>query len=272
MYICLIICVLNEEFYAEEASLKGENVLCRLRKPAFRNKKTTSFTKPDKGSITVEASLVISLLLFVISALMIFSLILYQKVLLVHTAAFAAQQGAEIWTDSRKSMEDGSWNPSEDKDPLYYQLFSDSLFAPCHTYVEKIDPEKEQEDMDEGAKEGGDIRERKFAKIRKSIYRSLAKGVLRPEATYLIISFENNLLQRKITVYLEQEVKIPFGAIKAFFSGTQNLKLTAEGTAIVAEPAEYIRNIDFIEEYAQRFAEPFSIDNLLESIKQKVFK
>ncbi len=243
-----------------------------LRKSADCYKRTNPFKKPDKGSITVEASLVVSLFIFVLSALIIFSLILYQKVLLMHTASFAAQQGAEIWTDSRKSMEDGSWDPSEIKDPLYYQLFSDSLFLPYHIYIENIHLENLQEALDEGPKEEESIREKKLAKIKESVYRRVAGGILRPEATHMMISFENNLVSRKVTVYLEQEVRIPLGSIKALFGGSQNLKLTAEATGIVSEPAEYIRNIDFIEEYAQRFAETSNLDNLLESLKQKVFR
>ncbi|HYF75188.1 MAG TPA: hypothetical protein VD757_01265, partial [Candidatus Nitrosocosmicus sp.] len=83
----------------------------------------------ERGSYTIEISMIFTLIIFVVLLLMFMFLYMQQKACLVSAAAYAAQQGAEIWLDSRKSMEDGEVGNARKADPINYRVFDNLLFS-----------------------------------------------------------------------------------------------------------------------------------------------
>lgn len=247
---------------------------------------STGKYKNYNGSLTLEAAIVIPVMLFLLTGMIILSFIIYQSTLLKRIASEAAQQGAEIWTDSRKSIANGAWDASARPDSVYYRLTEDSLFSSCY-YKEDIDLYNNQAYNNSANhnltynKGVGDfsipdkntlanLQSRKISQIRKLVYSGLVGGILKPVYTSLTIQYENYFIHRSITVIITQEIKIPFGGIKMLFDGSDTVRLTGTSSAAVVEPAEYIRNVDFILEYAKKITEANGFGKFLSNIKARI--
>ena len=73
----------------------------------------------------------------------------------------------------------------------------------------------------------------------------LKKGVIAGAGNNVNVVFENSFGMRKITVEISQDLNVPFAGIAKYFNDGETLKLKAKASANVAEPTEYIRNIDY---------------------------
>lgn len=85
----------------------------------------------------------------------------------------------------------------------------------------------------------------KISKIKSIAEECLKKGVIASGGNTVDVKFENSFGMRKITVEISQDIAIPFQEIAKFFNNGEALKLKAKASANVAEPTEYIRNIDY---------------------------
>lgn len=222
------------------------------------------FTK-CKGSLTVETTLIISVVIFLLFVLIFSFMIMYQKAVLEKTASMVAQQGAEIWVDSHKQINNGYWDLDKDKDSIYYRLFDDSLFTGKKYSITINNSAQLGELLFEG-KEIEDIQEQKFTKMKRLIFSELNKGILKPSRTIVEISFIN-VQERKIEVSLTQDIKIPLGFLVKLIDKKGSLELNCKGAAVVTEPAESIRNIDFAIEYARKVRETIDINAFIEKLK-----
>lgn len=63
----------------------------------------------------------------------------------------------------------------------------------------------------------------------------------------------SSLFTEEFKVTLRQEIKIPLGQLKKFFSGKETLQLSAEERAVRTRPAEFIRKTDLVLECIDRF-------------------
>lgn len=223
--------------------------------------------KSRRGSITVETTLMLSMVIMILVGLLFSFLVLYQKSLLIKTASMAAQQGAEIWVDSRKEIGNGEWDSQEKRDPLYYRLFEDSLGTRkvcSFTLGDMTTPEQKTEEGISG--EG--LQEKKINRMKGLIKKELTKGILPSASTTVRVEFQN-IFQRRITVSLEQKIKIPLGFLAGFLGQEGSLVLSAKEAAIVSEPAENIRNIDLAIEYSKKMTEKMNFNGIWEKLKDK---
>lgn len=91
--------------------------------------------------------------------------------------------------------------------------------------------------------------------IPAKLYQQLEKGLIKPERIYVKITLENNFLTKSIKVDISEDIKIPFGRVKALGDGRDYLTLTARGRAVIVNPTQYIRNVDLSLEYLNRIKE-----------------
>lgn len=224
-----------------------------------------NYVKKTRGSITVETTLIISVVLFVLMALVFSFMVMYQKAILAKTVSIVAQQGAEIWTDSRKQIENGYWDQKQEQDSIYYRLFDDSLLA-GKKYSITANSFKQLETLLSEMNAGEEIQDKKFTKMKKLMVSELRKGILKPSKTTVDILFSNTL-QRKIEVSLTQNIKIPLGFLGKLIGKNGSMDLTCKGVALVVEPAENIRNIDLGMEYAKTIGEATDIKLIIEKLK-----
>lgn len=201
--------------------------------------------KNKKGSFTIEAAVVVPTVLLCLIALIYICLLMYQQVYLQSVANTAAERGAANWSNASMDMYIGRIKESDFKNvSLYWRL------------VDILPLGK--------ASEAKKSRVEDYVKYSLKQYSLFGKGLDDKE---IINSREGKLsvncdicdyiIYKKVLVSVAEEYNIPLGGslLKAFgFSSGFTLKADAE--AVVNEPAEFIRNTDFvvdtIREYDQK--------------------
>lgn len=223
----------------------------------------------EKGSYTIEVSMIFTLILFAIITLLFTFLHMQQKAGLMSAASFAAQQGAELWLDSRRSMENGKVNKAETSDSIGYRVFDNLLFS-SKTFEGLIE---EQPDEKGGKKlvlkmgAADNLPDKKALIIGEALCEKLDSAVLKPENTKMRITYTNNALRGRLTVEITQEIKVPLGGLKVFFGGKDTLTLSGRAEAAVTEPDEYIRNIDLAMELSKKLKDKLDLQGLVEKIQ-----
>lgn len=225
-----------------------------------------------RGSFTVEASLVISTLLLLLSAVILSMLLLYQQVTLAWIAKSAAQEAADIWTDSRQTMATGAWDRKERMDSLYFRIWEDALlgsrvvtYAANHAGQLELVPSVGQEALDPGR-----LVDKKLMKLVRQVTQQPAAVLLRPAGTRLQIEYRNRLVQRKITVILQHKVKVPFADLSRFFGKDGTVTLTGRGVAVITEPQEFVRNVDLLVESASRAKQTLNMNYWIDDLKDRL--
>jgi len=225
----------------------------------------------DRGSYTVEASMVFVTIMLALLALLFTFLYMGQRASLESFASFAAQQGAELWLDSRRNMEDGKINNKRPEDSMGYRIFDNLLFSST-TYEGYF----EREASDNGKTRvvfkmdaGNNLPGHKALLIGEDLCKRIESTILKPESTRIRITFNNNALRGRLIVELIQEIKVPLGGIKEFFDGKDTLTLSVQSEAAVSEPDEYIRNVDIILELSKRLGEELDLGELAGRIGAK---
>lgn len=219
--------------------------------------------RSNRGSMTIEATLIMSVLVLLLVGIVFAFLLMYQKTLLAQAAANAAQQGAEIWVDPRRDRSRGL--TGEDEKLKLGELYG-ALVDVGTEYEATLDV---LDDAGKAPEEGKGTQEQKLNKIRQMVCDELCRGLLKPKDTKLRIDFGNTVLERKITVTIQQEIKIPLGGIMNLFGNNETITLTGTGTSVVADPAEYIRNLDLGLEYAHRAADATGLKEKLAALKDR---
>ncbi len=222
-----------------------------------------------KGSFTVEISMIFTVIVMAVITLLFTFIYMQQKAYLVSAAAFAAQQGAELWRDSGGSMENGGADNGKHMDPLSYRIF-DNLLLSERTFEGHL----VEEIGDDGSPvfvlrlDAGDgLAGRKVAIIGDALAKRLRASVLKPEETRVRLKYSNNGLHGRISVEIIQEIKVPLGGIKRFLDGKATVSLAGSATSKVTEPAEYIRNIDLAVELSRRLGEELDLMGVLDRLK-----
>ncbi len=192
---------------------------------------SASTQKSYKSSFTLEAVIVMSAILLILCAVLYAFMLLYQNIVTVYAANYAAQQGAVNWINSGIDMETGE---GKYKEEIYYRI---AEFAETKTVKNKK------------------------AKIEDMVKEKLKSGILSPKKSDIKVEFKNYVVQRQVQVEITQELPIPFSGIIQFFGGGKPFEISTKAVAVVPEPAEYIRNIDYIGEIAT---------SLLDWVKEKL--
>lgn len=174
----------------------------------------------SRGSYTLEAAIVMSTIIFILFAIISAFLLLYQNAVMYYVASKAAQQGSIMWTDTGLSL-DGT--VSQDTNGLYYRLT-------------------------ELAGGGGSAEKKAVIQqwAEKELKKRMPGTMVGNGGETVTVQFQNTVFQRLLTVKIDKEVNIPFKKIAQYFS--EDLDLHVSVTAAIAEPAEYIRNIDYAKE------------------------
>ncbi|HWR61224.1 MAG TPA: hypothetical protein VN580_06400 [Clostridia bacterium] len=228
----------------------------------------------DKGSFTVEISMIFTLIVMIVFTLLFTFLYMQQKAYLVSAAAYAAQQGAELWRDSSRSMENGEASGAGDREPVGYRIFDNLLLSEktFEGYLAEETGEDGRPQLVLKMDTGDGLPGKKIAIIGEALGKRMRYSALRPEETRVRLNYSNNGLNGRLTVEIIQEIKVPLGGMKRFFDGKATLSLVGSATAKVSEPAEYIRNIDLAVELSKKLGDELDLMSLLDRLKTKVKK
>lgn len=176
--------------------------------------------KKTNGSFTLEAVIVMTTIIFILFAVLYAFMLMYQNVIVTYAASYAAQQGAVTWVNSGLDINTGEGNYNSEP---YYRIAELA---------------------------GGGSSGAKKTKIKSCAENKLKMGILPVKDNTVNVEFKNYLIQRQVQVEIKQTVPIPFGGIAKFFNGGNDFTIKTKSVAIVPEPAEYIRNVDYAIETA----------------------
>jgi Flp pilus assembly protein TadG len=186
----------------------------------------------SKGSVTIEASIVLPVILLMLFSMVFFSMYVYHKLVLLDTAVYTAAQRAETWDHAGKNLEDG-YRKTINHDGLYWRLFSD-----LSGYT-----------GEEGSRVStggpGLVQDKSSAAL------AFAKDMLKYEVfksnqSKITVQYKNSILRRVVSVSIYEHIMIPINWISNILS--PNLAYNAE--ADVVEPAEFIRVMGLAEKYS----------------------
>jgi hypothetical protein len=170
----------------------------------------------EKGSITVEASIIIPLVILSISAALYIGMLLYQKALLQSAAEEAAGAGAAVWASGTAALE--SYRPDRGSDGFrLYRRIYDS---------------------------GREARLREIEEYAVSL--ASRNELIKSESITAEATVRDHVIYRKLEVSLCKYFSLPLGKFMRIFGGSDSVRITAKAAATVNEPAELIRNADFI--------------------------
>lgn len=170
-----------------------------------------------RGSVTVEAAIVVPIVILSIVAVILAGLILYQRAVLQSVADKAARAGADTWESLSSDILTGK-TPigSLDDSGLYWRFF----------------------EADKGEK---------TARLKKYTEALLAKGnIIKPESSAVSADIKDFLIYKRLELTIENAYILPGGGVLRLFGSDGKIRLKVTSFAVVDDPAELIRNTDFI--------------------------
>lgn len=203
--------------------------------------------KDNKGSFTVEAAIIMSTILMVLFAVMFAFMLLYQNIVLLYSANYAATQGSLIWVSNSTDIETGQ--ATYEKKGIreyYYRIFDRS-----EQLTRTINVSEEQKEY----QKPDSRKDIKLHMIMDAVEKGVRKNAYFEEPIEVLVELDSNLFSKTITVELTQKVNIPFLGLVKYLGGNEEFALKARSSSNVSEPAEYIRNIDLGVEYLHKLSE-----------------
>lgn len=192
--------------------------------------------RSQKGSFTLEASLVLPVILTTLLILMFFCMYLYQRAILGQVAAVAAERNAHVWDNSHRKPETGAFEEGS-YDPLYWRLTDDGMlqtifgFTGQNTKVLAALPAN-------GENEEGSLPLRKLNRVGQNIPPEMQGG----------ITYDNKLLLRKVVVTLHR-----FSPLAPLEKAVGDINQDASAEAYIVDPVEWIRSVNLAGYYGAKF-------------------
>ncbi len=171
----------------------------------------------ERGSITVEASIIVPVIILSIITVIYLGFILYQRALLQSVADRAVQNGAASWENLSSDIATGKTGMDRLPDEgLYWRLFEYK-------------------------------KQNKLAEIKKYA-RDLLAGFnfLSPGSSDVTVEIKDYVVYKRLKVTVENSYLLPLAGVVRLFGSDGRLGIRAVSYAVVDDPAEFIRNTDLI--------------------------
>jgi hypothetical protein len=191
--------------------------------------------RDDRGSFTIEASLLLPIIMFITMLLLFFCLYSYQKSMLLQIASAAAERAAYNWDNSHKEAE-GSFAAGE-YDSLYWRIGEDGLLTSL---------------FGKGAASGGATIELPGEAQGTSALPALKlknASEMVPANLPGEMNYAYSLTGRQISAELKRMLYLPV-LDEVLADGGKPL---VKAQSAVSEPVEFIRTIDLMRYYGAKF-------------------
>lgn len=171
----------------------------------------------ERGSITVEAAILVPLIISSIVAVIFIGLLYYQRALLQSAADRTVQAGAASWCNISSDMATGKTEIGKLGDAgLYWRLF-----------------------------ESG--KNEKVNRIKNYSEQLLKKRcILKPSDSDVFVEIKDFIVYKKLVVTVENSYPVPGGSLTGLFGLKGCVKIKVTSYANINDPSEFIRNTDFI--------------------------
>ncbi len=193
--------------------------------------------KGSEGSFTVEASLVLPIVLFVTMTLVFFCLYVYQQSFLHQTASAVAERAAYSWDNSHKQAATYQVGKGQ-YDSLYWRLSEDGMLGALFGWT-GITENTETVPMPGGNGAGGSL----------PVIKMNHSGSMVPPEMKGEISYKNTIVQRTVRVDLTRMLSLP--PLDTLLKDGSDA--SSFGNSAVVEPVEFIRTVDLMRYYASKF-------------------
>jgi hypothetical protein len=193
----------------------------------------------NRGSITVEASIIVPLVILSIVALIYIGIVLYQRAQLRSAADMAAETGATVWSDLKADTGTGRVEMSDvGRGSLYWRL------------------------VDTG-------RDEKLKRITVFTENALRKGRLLNAATTKVrADIKDYIVYKKLEVVVENTYELPLGSLLRLFGASGCFSIKVKSESVIDEPVELIRNVDFAIDLEKELEDRFpELKNLREKTR-----
>lgn len=191
--------------------------------------------KQDEGSFTVEASLLLPIIMGITMLLLFFSLYTYQKSMLLQIASAATERAAYNWENSNRAT-DGAFQAGN-YDPLYWRISEDGLLSSL--FGVGAEDGSSAITLPGDANGGGSL---PVVKLNRAA--QMVPGGLQGEMRYAY-----GLTGRKISMELETMLRLPVLDHVLADGAAPNVM----SRSFVTEPVEFIRTVDLMRYYGARF-------------------
>ncbi|MBU9724252.1 MULTISPECIES: hypothetical protein [Bacillaceae] len=208
-------------------------------------KQVKNFKTGNKGSFTLEASLIFPIIFIITIALVLFSLVVYENAVLYQRAHLIAERVAFSWDNSQKDFEDGSfeinqYNTMDGGDGLYWRIG-----AVASGLIEKAT---------KGQLSGGGstATSRKVSKGNDMAHEIISNVSNTGDVVkYRIFNTSEMAMgMQTIEVELIREINLP-----PFVDLITDSEISATAVASIKDPVEVIRTTDFLYYFIEEMAD-----------------
>ncbi len=191
--------------------------------------------KDDRGSFTIEASLLLPIIMCITMLLLFFCLYSYQQSMLLQVASAAAERAAYDWDNSHKEVE-GTFAAGE-YDSLYWRIGEDGLLSSLFG----------------GNTESGGQKLELPAKTQGTNVLPLLKlehaSSMVPDNMLGEMNYTYSLTGRRVSAELKRMLDLPvLDDVLA-----DEAKPVVKAQSVVTEPVEFIRTVDLMRYYGAKF-------------------
>jgi len=173
--------------------------------------------KTIRGSVTVEAAIIVPVVILAITAVIYMGQLLCQKASIQSAAEMSAEAGAAAWVSGVGEIGTNRIAPDEfEKIKLYRRIFDSDK----KTRLKSIEA--------------------------YAIYLSNQNELIKPKDTEAEAVIKNYVLSKRIEVTVRKHYSIPLGNFLKIFGGSGELTITSMASASIDDPAEFIKNTDYI--------------------------
>jgi hypothetical protein len=198
-----------------------------------------AFKQSNRGSIAVEAALIVPIVIIAIFVVIYIMLIIFQSCMMQITADNIAERVAATYYNDNVSFISGLNSKDNIANlVLYRRWFSNTSFQQ---------------------------NEFKAAALKTLQQRSVLMG-----QSTLDIKQSGNIINRKITVLICCDYNNPIGALTALWGLSNKISLKARAEATVDDPAEFIRNADFVVETVSKVPVISDFEDKWQEIVRKI--
>lgn len=181
-----------------------------------------------RGSITVEASIIVPLIILSVTAAIYTGLLLYQQALLQSAVEEAAESGAMAWASGTFELKTGKPDKNSFEDFKLYRRLYDSE---KEVRLECI----EQYALSKAA--------------RNELVRAVNSSAQAVVNDYVVC--------RELEVTVMKEYRLPLGRFLKLFGGSDSIQMEVKANSVIDEPAEHIRTTDFIIDIERKLENKF---------------
>ncbi|QYR20673.1 pilus assembly protein [Paenibacillus sp. sptzw28] len=210
-------------------------------KSSIKSSKRCGF-RSEEGSFTLEASMVFPVIFVALIAMVMFSMYMYQKVVIYYAASISAERSAFQWNNSKRDAMSGIGITGE-YDGLYWRMSGNGALQSLFGYGDAAGDSGGLSVAVGGTGSGRNSEESSSLPVVK-----ISKiGARIPQPFEGEINYSYGLMEKRIEVKLRQPISIPI--LEKTLGRSEPSSISR---ASIVDPVELIRNVDLVRYYTAK--------------------